>query len=94
MSHDILTLPPLGKPNIIATANLLSIKIVGSIYPEERIISSPIPSLVINSNSADYSHKNVPSLPCFLPAVATKFTTSCQSIYQWKNVNDFEFKKA
>lgn len=32
--------------------------------------------------ATDYSHKNVPSLPCFLPAVATKFTTCCQSIYQ------------
>ncbi|WP_318509135.1 hypothetical protein [Bacillus sp. T3] len=30
----------------------------------------------------DYSHKNVPSLPCFLPAVATKFNTCCPSIYQ------------
>lgn len=41
----------------------------------------------------DYSHKNVPSLPSFLPAVATEFSIRRQSVYQKKYINGIEVKK-
>ena len=58
------------------------IETVENVYKEKSLGSGKVFPLVFHEfERADYCQWNVPSLPSFVPVIATKYTTVCQPVY-------------